>query len=80
MCAAKRVPYVPPLRMYLFISIFAFIVFSQASGNLNFLQGSSLSGVADVELSAEDRADLRQTNEEFRQRFGRDLVDPKPAC
>ena len=23
----KRVPYVPPLRMYLFISIFAFIVF-----------------------------------------------------
>lgn len=70
----KRVPYVPPLRMYLFISIFAFIVFSQASGSLNFLQGTPFGTTNESELSAEDRADLRATNERFREQFGRDLV------
>ncbi|MCL5254512.1 MAG: DUF3667 domain-containing protein [Gammaproteobacteria bacterium] len=77
----KRVPYVPPLRMYLFISIFAFIVFSQASGNLNFLQGSpagsSLSSGEAVELSAADREDLRATNQRFREQFGRDIINPE---
>ncbi|MCH8501717.1 MAG: DUF3667 domain-containing protein [Aliidiomarina sp.] len=72
----KRVPYVPPLRMYLFVSIFAFVVFSQASGKLNFLQGSPLTATTDVELSAQDRADLRDTNARFREQFGRDLVNP----
>ena len=32
----RRVPYVPPLRLYLFISIIAFIVFSQFGNNLSF--------------------------------------------
>ncbi|MCH8492047.1 MAG: DUF3667 domain-containing protein [Idiomarina sp.] len=32
----RRVPYVPPLRLYLFVSIIAFVVFSQFGNNLSF--------------------------------------------
>lgn len=32
----RRVPYVPPLRLYLFISIVAFIIFSQVGSGLRF--------------------------------------------
>ncbi|RUO38489.1 hypothetical protein CWE13_02285 [Aliidiomarina shirensis] len=54
----RRVPYVPPLRLYLFISIVAFIVFSQLGSGLG-INGNGLSPQEATELRDTIRAEIR---------------------